>query len=109
MTTVRRSLMIGAILCAATAAFAEDAPTSPPPAVPPACQQMLEQMKLTDAHLDEHVKAMNASQGPEKMDAMAAAINDLADQRRAMRAHMDSMPCGGMNGGMPGHGMMMGR
>ncbi len=71
-------------------------------AVPPACQQMMEQLKATDARFDEAVKRMNETQGNERVDAMAAALNELAAQRHAMRAHMGSMPCAGMGGGMPG-------
>ena len=54
-------------------------------------QQMMEQMKASDARLDELVVAMNQAQGEAKVDAIAAVLNELVAQRREMRAHRERM------------------
>ena len=103
---IRSSLVIGAVLIAVATGFAQ---TGPPrtraqgqKGLPPACQQMMDELNAMDARFEEHVKRMNETQGADKIDAMAAALNELAAQRRTMREHMTSMPCPGMGGGMPG-------
>ena len=70
--------------------------------MPPACQKFIDEMKQMDARLEEHVKRMNETQGNDRIDAMAAAVNELAAEHRAMRERMGSVPCPGMAGGMPG-------
>ena len=106
MTTTRLSLVIAALLLAATAGPAASASkrASARKGAPPACQQMMEEMKASDARLEEQVKRMNETQGTEKIDAMAAALNELVTQRRTMHARMASMPHPGMGPGCPGMG-----
>jgi hypothetical protein len=41
-----------------------------------------------DARLDELVAAMNAAHGDQKVDAMAAVLNELISQRNARRQRM---------------------
>jgi len=47
--------------------------------------------KAYDARLDELVVAMNQAQGEAKVDAIAAVLNELINQRREMRAHRERM------------------
>ena len=80
------------------------------------CEQMMGEMKAMDARLTEKVAAMNAAAGNDKIEAMAAVINELAAQRKTMQEHMMSRHegmmshGGGMKGGMKGGKMcgMMG-
>jgi len=67
-------------------------------------QDMMKKMEADDAKLEELVAAMNAAQGQAKVDAIAAVLNEMVSQRRAMRAHRDEMRAthGGMGGGMGG-------
>ena len=58
-----------------------------------------------DARLDSLVRAMNAATGNRKVDAMAAVINELIDQRRTMREHMRGMMMHRPHPGMMGPGM----
>jgi len=105
MTTRRLSLVAAALLLAASAGVAESASKrAARKGPPPACQQMMEEMKASDARLEEQVKRMNETQGTEKIDAMAAALNELVTQRRTMHARMASMPHPGMGPGCPGMG-----
>jgi len=61
-------------------------------------QQRMQKCKMMDAKLDELVAAMNAATGQQKVDAMAAVLNELVAQRKAMRQMMmemhDGMKCG---------------
>jgi hypothetical protein len=112
MTTRPRSaLVLGALLLAATASLAQPGPARKraqgQKGMPAACQQMMDELKASDARFDEHVKRMNETQGPEKIDAMAAALNELAARHRTMRERMGAMPCPGMAAGMPGGCPMM--
>jgi hypothetical protein len=82
------------------------------------CQQMRAKQKERQAALDEKTAAMNKAQGGEKVDAIAAVVNELVAQRAAMPGDQScaggcSMMSGAMKGGatkpeeMPGmHGMM---
>ena len=74
--------------------------------------------KAMDDRLNEKIGAMNAAKGDQRMEAMAAVINEMADQRTKMREMFMSMHGQGgmmakcMGGGMGGHGgggMMGGR
>jgi hypothetical protein len=51
--------------------------------------EMRAEMQAQDARLGELVAAMNAAEGDQKIDAIAAVVNELVDQRRARRAHME--------------------
>ena len=71
-------------------------------------EQMMAEMKAMDARLTEKVAAMNAAAGNEKIEAMAAVINELVAQRKTMQEHMMSRhekmksQCCGMKGGKKG-------
>lgn len=68
-------------------------------------EQRMAEMKAMDSRLAEKVAAMNAASGHDKIEPMAAVINELAAQRTAMREHMMSHRCGmkcGMKGQMAG-------
>jgi len=59
-------------------------------------QEMMKQRAADDAKLEELVAAMNAARGSEKVDAIAAVVNELVSQHRSMRAHRAQMR--GMHG-----------
>jgi hypothetical protein len=59
------------------------------------CQQMMQKDKEGVAALESKTAAMNAAQGAEKVDAIAAVVNELVAQHRAM--HGDH----GWSGGCP--------
>jgi hypothetical protein len=65
-------------------------------------EKMVADMKAMDIRLDEKVAAMNAAKGDQKVEAMAAVINELVSQRKEMRADFSSMHHG-MRGPMMGH------
>ena len=44
--------------------------------------QMMAEMKAMDANLDRKVTAMNAAKGRDKVDAMAAVINEMVSQHK---------------------------
>lgn len=112
MTPGRHPLVFGVLLLGATLCAAEPGPpgrragASHRRDMPAACQKMREDMKAMDARFDEAVKRMNEAQGAEKIEAVAAALNELAAERKAMREHMGSMPACGMHGPMAGCPMM---
>ncbi len=54
-------------------------------------EQMMAEMKASDAKLDALVKDMNAAAGDAKVNAIAAVVNELARQSKAMHAHMGQM------------------
>jgi hypothetical protein len=64
-------------------------------------QEMQQEMAAMDARLEELVKKMNAAEGEERIDAMAAVINELIEHRRDMHDMMMEM-----GPGMMGHMMM---
>ena len=66
-------------------------------------EQMMADMKAADAKLDALVKEMNAATGNAKINAVAAVINELVRQHKAMEAHMDQMH----ENMIGGRGMMM--
>ncbi len=51
-------------------------------------REYMEKMAETDARLDDLVAAMNAAEGDEKVEAVAAVLNELISQRRAKRQRM---------------------
>ncbi|HSU30834.1 MAG TPA: hypothetical protein VLJ11_06335 [Bryobacteraceae bacterium] len=53
--------------------------------------QMMADMKVMDAKLDQKVAAMNAAQGNAKIEAMAAVINEMVTQRKEMMTRMSGM------------------
>jgi hypothetical protein len=50
------------------------------------CQQMMQKQKDGLAALESKATAMNAAQGAEKVDAIAAVVNELVAQHRGMHA-----------------------
>jgi hypothetical protein len=54
-------------------------------------EQMMAEMKVGDAKLDALVKEMNAATGQAKVNAVAAVVNELVQQHRAMHGHMGQM------------------
>jgi hypothetical protein len=92
MTT---KLVVGAVLLLALvgpAAHAEDTPAAAAAAKPSCCQGTAA-AATGAAALDTKVAAMNAAQGAAKIDAMAAVVNELVTQHRAM--HQEQGGCGG--------------
>jgi hypothetical protein len=59
----------------------------------------MEQMQERNRKLDDLVAKMNAAKGQAKVDAIAAVINEMMEQRKAMAPHMGM---GGMGGPMGG-------
>ena len=66
-------------------------------------EQMMAEMKATDAKLDQLVKDMNAATGEAKISAIAQVVNELVQQQKTMHEHMGTMHQQMMMGGM---GMM---
>ena len=64
-------------------------------------EKMMAEMKAMDARLDEKLAAMNAAKGDQKVEAMAAVINELVSQRKEMRENFGAMHHG-MKGPMMG-------
>jgi hypothetical protein len=54
-------------------------------------EQMMAEMKAGDAKLDALVKEMNAATGDAKVNAVAAVVNELVQQHRAMHGRMGEM------------------
>ena len=74
--------------------LAQQATTTAPPAGPESKMdkdwqakhdKMVAEMKAMDTRLDEKLAAMNAAKGDQKIEAMAAVINELVSQRKAMK------------------------
>ena len=53
--------------------------------------QMMAEMKAADSKLDALVKDMNAATGDAKVKALAAVVNELVQQHKAMHGHMGQM------------------
>ena len=68
-------------------------------------EQMMGEMTAGDAKLDALVKEMNAAPGDAKVNAVAAVVNELVRQHRAMLGRMGEMHQHMMGMGM-GRGMM---
>ncbi len=68
--------------------------------------EAMKEVEAMDARLDERIAAMNAAEGEEKVEAMAAVINEMVAQRGKMREKFHGMRahpmCPMM---MQGHGM----
>ena len=61
-------------------------------------EQMMAEMKAADARLDALLKNMNTATGDARIAAIAAVVNELAQQRKVMSGHMGQM-CEHMKGG----------
>ena len=60
-------------------------------------QKMMGEMQQMDNQLQAKVSAMNSATGDQKVQAIAAAVNELAKQRHDMCARMDQMQSGMMS------------
>ena len=67
-------------------------------------QQMMAEMKKADAVLATLVDKMNASQGSDKVDAIAAVVTELARRQAAMHERMGQMHMMMMGGREPQSG-----
>jgi hypothetical protein len=65
-------------------------------------QKMEAEMKAQDAELDKLVADMNAATGDKKVDAIAAVVSKMVEQRKAMHEKMAVMHMGMMNSPKPG-------
>ncbi|NOZ93862.1 MAG: hypothetical protein GXP47_03845 [Acidobacteria bacterium] len=65
-------------------------------------KEMMAKCKMMDAKLDELAAAMNTATGQQKIDAMAALLNELVQQRKNMHTMMMQMQKGMMSGMMGG-------
>jgi hypothetical protein len=54
-------------------------------------QKMESEMQKQDAELDKLVSEMNTAMGDKKVDAIAAVVNKLVEQRKAMHQQMAEM------------------
>ena len=66
-------------------------------------EQMMAEMKASDAKLDALLKDMNSVSGDARVTAMAAVVNELVRQHKAMHARMGQMHqqmMGGRGGAM---------
>jgi hypothetical protein len=68
-------------------------------------EQMMAEMKAGNAKLDALVRDMNAASGGAKINAVAAVVNELVQQHKAMHEHIGQMH----QQMMGGRGMMMRR
>jgi hypothetical protein len=108
---MRTRLLVGAALTVAVAAWgatrsafdvaaaaqdhaaAHTAPAQQPnmPDMMKKHEQMMADMKAGDAKLDALVKEMNAAAGDARVNAVAAVVNELVRQHKAMHGHMGQM------------------
>jgi hypothetical protein len=54
-------------------------------------EAMMERMRASQEKLDALVAAMDAAQGPKKVDAVADVVRELVAERKAMTEHMQEM------------------
>jgi hypothetical protein len=108
-------LAVGIALGAMARAEERAAPAAKEPMA--CCQQMMAKQKERQAALDEKTAAMNKAQGAERVDAIAAVVNELVAQHAAMHGEQGcpgGCSSGAMKGGsakpeeMPGMPGMMG-
>ena len=116
VTAMSALLAIGLGISRLGVGAAEATPQNPAPQAPAQPQpgmaemmkmheQMMAEMKASDAKLDALVKDMNAAAGEAKINAMTAVVNELVRQNKAMHERMGQMH----QQMMGGRGMMMPR
>ena len=71
-------------------------------------ETMLKHMQANNAELDKLVAAMNSAQGNEKVNAIAAVVNKLAEIHKEMSNRMMQRFKSGMGSGSRMKGMMSG-
>lgn len=96
-------LPAGAITIAQTTGHEHPSPSAAAPAAgsqQPSMdrQKMMAEMQASQKKLDDLVAAMNAATGPEKVDRIAAVVNEMASMHKRMSGMM--MQGGMMQGGM---------
>ena len=69
--------------------------------------QMMSNLKDQDAELDKLVAEMNSASADKKIDAVAAVVTKLVEQRKAMHEQMQKMMSGNEKEGMGKCRMMM--
>ena len=69
--------------------------------------QMISDLKNQDAELDKLVAEMNSSSADKKIDAVAAVVTKLVEQRKSMHEQMLKMMAGNEKDGMSKCRMMM--
>jgi hypothetical protein len=70
--------------------------------------QMMSSWKDQDAELDKLVTEMNSASADKKVDAIAAVLTKLVEQRKAMHEHIETMMAENMKAQMNMCRMMMG-
>lgn len=70
--------------------------------------KMMSNWKEQDAELDKLVAEMNSAPAEKKLDAVAAVLTKLVEQRKAMHEHMQKMMSANEKEGMGMCRMMMG-
>ena len=70
--------------------------------------KMMSNWKDQDAEVDKLVAEMNAAPADKKLDAVAAVLTKLVEQRKAMHEHMQKMMSANEKEGMGMCRMMMG-
>lgn len=53
-------------------------------------QKMMDKIKARDAELDKLIQEMNAASGDKKVDAMAAVLNKMMEERKAWHSEMEA-------------------
>jgi hypothetical protein len=71
-------------------------------------RQMMSNWKDQDAELDKLVAEMNSASADKKLDAVAAVVTKLVEQRKAMHEQMQKMMSANEKDGMGMCRMMMG-
>jgi hypothetical protein len=107
---MRKSLFLCMMLIAGSVSFVPpasgqvpDRPKVSPQQMQEKCQEMMarhqemqQEMAAMDARLEQLVQQMNAATGEARIDAMAAVINELFEQRQMMHEMMMEMGPGMM-------------
>ena len=70
--------------------------------------KMMSNWKEQDAEVDKLVAEMNSAPADKKLDAVAAVLTKLVEQRKAMHEHMQKMMSANEKEGMGMCRMMMG-
>ena len=112
VTAFVSALVLGSVIRGPGLIAAQAAPQNPSAQTPANMQntmkmheQMMAEMKAGNAKLDALVKDMNAARGDAKINAVAAVVNELVGQHKAMHERMGQMH----EQMMGGRGMMMRR
>jgi outer membrane murein-binding lipoprotein Lpp len=112
VTAFVSTLVLGSVIRGSDLIAAQAAPQNPSAQSPANMQNMMKmheqvmaEMKAGNAKLDALVKDMNAARGDAKINAVAAVVNELVGQHKAMYERMGQMH----EQMMGGRGMMIRR